>query len=102
MACARRPRSVMGWDESRYHAPVACEHVGPPELIEMAERHLREASINEDEWPGHRFRWSENVADGTWASVMLEIERRNGDWIVTRLDRSAERISEDDAGFREI
>lgn len=81
---------------------MACEHVGPPELIEMAERHLREAAVAEDTWPGRKFRWSENVAAGTWASVILEIERRGHHWIVTRIDRSAEKIGEDNAGFREI
>jgi hypothetical protein len=78
---------------------VPCEHVGPPELIEMAERHLRDASINEDAWPGRKFRWSENVEDGTWASVTLEVERRGDQWVVTRLDRSADKI-EGEVGFR--
>jgi hypothetical protein len=81
---------------------MACEHVGPPELIEMAERHLREAAVAEDQWPGRKFRWSENVAGGTWAAVTLEIERRGDQWIVTRLDRSAEKIEDESAGFREI
>jgi len=92
----------MDWSDSRYHAAVPCEHVGPPELIEMAERHLREATIEENEWPGRKFRWSENVTGGTWASVTLEIERRGDRWIVTRIDRSAESIAGDAAGFRPL
>jgi len=76
---------------------MPCEHNGPPELIEMAERWLRERNIAEAEWAGSIFRWSENVTGGMWASVTIEVERRGSDWIVTRLDRSKERV--DDEGF---
>ena len=76
---------------------MPCEHNGPPELIEMAEAYLRDQHIAEDQWPGRKFRWSENVEGGMWASVCVEVERREGGWVVTRLDRSNERT--DDAGF---
>ena len=79
---------------------MPCEHVGGPELIEMAERYLNEAHIDTTQWPGRKFRWSENVEGGVWASVIIEVERRDDDWIVTRIDRSAERI--EDVGFREL
>lgn len=79
---------------------MPCEHVGGPELIEMAERHLRDAGIDESQWPGRRFRWSENVEGGMWASVILEIERREDGWAVTRIDRSRERVEE--VGFRAL
>jgi len=79
---------------------MPCEHVGGPELIEMAERYLNEAHIDTTQWPGRKFRWSENVEGGVWASVIIEVERRDDDWIVTRIDRSAERI--EDVGFREV
>jgi len=76
---------------------MPCEHNGPPELIEMAERYLRDQRIAEDQWPGRKFRWSENVEGGMWASVCVEIERRGDQWVVTRLDRSKERMA--DPGF---
>jgi len=79
---------------------MPCEHVGGPELIEMAERYLNEAHIDTTQWPGRKFRWSENVEGGVWASVIIEVERRDDDWIVTRIDRTAERI--EDVGFREV
>ena len=79
---------------------MPCEHVGGPELIEMAERYLNDAHIDTTQWPGRKFRWSENVEGGVWASVIIEVERRDDDWIVTRIDRSAERI--EDVGFREV
>jgi len=79
---------------------VPCDHAGGPELIEMAERHLRETNVAEGQWPGLRFRWSENLTDSMWASVVVEIERRGEQWIVTRLDRNAEAVAE--TGFRPL
>jgi hypothetical protein len=67
---------------------MGCDHVGAPELIEMAEEHLRARGVPEVSWPGRRFRHSENLDEGMWASVVIEIERRGDDWVVTRLDRS--------------
>jgi len=79
---------------------MPCDHVGGPELIEMAESHLRENAVPEETWPGLRFRWSENVDNGMWASVILEIERRGAQWIVTRLDRNREPV--DEPGFKSL
>jgi len=65
----------------------------------MAEAHLREAGVPESAWPGLRFRWAENLIGGMWASVVVEVERRGAQWIVTRLDRNAQPV--DEVGFRE-
>ncbi|HUR81604.1 MAG TPA: hypothetical protein VM733_12615 [Thermoanaerobaculia bacterium] len=81
---------------------MPCDHIGGPELIEMAEKSLRERNVSRDEWPGLRFRWSENLSDSMWASVVVEIERRGDQWIVTRLDRNRESMAEDATGFREV
>lgn len=66
----------------------------------MAESHLHETHIPESEWPGLRFRWAENLPDGMWASIVLEIERRGEQWIVTRLDRNREPVAE--TGFQSL
>jgi hypothetical protein len=79
---------------------MPCDHVGPTELIEMAETHLVErgtAPMN-----GMRFRWSENPTDGMWASIVTEVERRDDQWIVARLDRNRERLPDDETGFRAL
>ena len=81
---------------------MPCDHVGGPELIEMAERHLRGEGGPESEWPGLRFRWAENLDGAMWASVVVEIERRGEQWIVTRLDRNREAVSTDETGFRRL
>ena len=73
---------------------MGCDHKGAPELIEMAEEHLRSEGVPESQWTGRSFRWSENVDGGTWASVIVEIRRGEDDWIATRLDRMKSRIEE--------
>jgi len=67
---------------------MGCDHKGGPELIEMAEEYLRGGGT------GTRFRWSENLTDSMWASVIVEVERRDGGWAVTRLDRRKEPVEE--------
>lgn len=63
----------------------------------MAEEHLRARGVEPSRWPGLRFRWSENLTDAMWASVVVEIERRGDQWVVTRLDRSAQ--TQENTGF---
>ena len=80
---------------------MACDHKGGPELIEMAEADLRERGVTDPAaWDGKRYRWAENVTGGMWASVVVEIERRGAQWIVTRLDRNQEPVAE--VGFKEL
>jgi hypothetical protein len=79
---------------------MPCDHIGGPEVIAMAETHLRERGVPEAEWSGRRFRWSENLDGGMWASVITEVERRGEQWVVVRLDRSRERVEE--VGFRAV
>lgn len=79
--------------------PMPCDHLGGPELIEMAERHLRESNVPESEWPGLRFRWSENLTGNMWSSVIVEVERRGEQWVVVRLDRLAVPLATDETGF---
>ena len=79
---------------------MPCDHAGGPELIEMAETHLRERGLAAQ--PGLRFRWSENLTGSMWASVTVEIERRGEQWIVTRLDRNREPLPAAETGFREL
>ena len=79
---------------------MPCDHVGGPELIEMAETYLRENHVPTSEWPGRRFRWSENPEDGMWTSIVIEVERRGENWVVVRLDRGKEKVAE--TGFSEV
>lgn len=79
---------------------MPCDHIGGPELIDMAEQYLRDRDIPPADWPGLAFRWSENPDQGMWASIVVEVERRGEQWIVTRLDRNKEKVEE--TGFRPL
>jgi DNA-binding HxlR family transcriptional regulator len=79
---------------------MPCDHIGPTELIEMAEANLRERDVKPAE--GMRFRWSENPIGGMWASIVTEIERHGEQWIVTRLDRNREPLPDGETGFRAL
>jgi hypothetical protein len=77
---------------------MACDHLGPAEVIALAEEDLtrRGIALADD----LRYRHSENTPEGMWASVVIEIERRNGQWIVTRLDRNKDTVPE--TGLRQL
>ena len=79
---------------------MACEHAGPAEVIEMAEGELKRRALPESQWDGSKFRYSETVEQGRWASVCLEVERVDGAWLVTRIDRMPERLPSGEEGFR--
>ncbi len=81
---------------------MPCDHVGPHELIEMAERELRTRGVTSQDWAGSRFRWTENTDGGFWASVILEIERREDAWVVIRIDRLDAVQPEDQTGLKEV
>ena len=76
--------------------------MGPHDLIAMAEKDLRERGIAEAAWNGLTFRWAENPPDGMWKSIVTEVERRRDEWVVTRIDRNAEALDEDELGFRQV
>ncbi|HEX6178524.1 MAG TPA: hypothetical protein VF057_09190 [Thermoanaerobaculia bacterium] len=71
-----------------------CDHKGPVEIMSLAETWLRDRGIYEEQWPGMTVRHAENTPGGMWASVVIDIERRGNQWIVTKLDRNREPLSE--------
>ena len=66
----------------------------------MAEAVLRARNIAPEQWPGSRFRFIQNVEDGPWAAVWLELERRGDAWQVVKIDRFKEALPEAETGFR--
>jgi hypothetical protein len=92
------------WNSWRFRfdrSTVACEHKGPTDVMEMAEGHLRNRGIPPAEWEGLRFAWGENL-DTMWKSVYTEIERRDGKWVVTAIDRSDEALPPEREGFLDL
>jgi len=97
---SQRDGRWLGSTPPRYTSLMPCDHLGPPDIIDLAEQTLRARNIPENEWPGLRVHHGENLVDGMWASVVIEIERRGRDWIVTKLDRNADPISESEVGLK--
>ena len=68
----------------------------------MAEEWLRDRGIDRNRWPGARVRHGENTPSGMWASVVMELERRGDEWIVTRLDRNREPLGDTECGLEVV
>ena len=74
---------------------MPCDHIDPPEVMERAEEWLRGRGIPREKWSGMRIRHAQNTPDSKyWKSVVTEIEHRDGNWIVTGIDRRPDPISE--------
>jgi hypothetical protein len=81
---------------------MPCDHLGPPDVIELAERDLRARGVDATEWNGIVYRHAENTPDGMWGSVVIEVERRDGEWIVIRLDRNRDALDHGQTGLERI
>ncbi|MFA6957610.1 MAG: hypothetical protein WC538_17210 [Thermoanaerobaculia bacterium] len=66
---------------------MPCNHLGPIDVMQLAEERLAGDSIAAEAWEGLVFGFGENVTGSQWASVYTEIERRGGTWVVTKIDR---------------
>ncbi|HUJ13479.1 MAG TPA: hypothetical protein VL284_06765 [Thermoanaerobaculia bacterium] len=74
---------------------MSCEHIDPPEVMERAEQWLRARGVPREKWAGMRFRHAENTPDAEgWKAVVIEVEHRDGDWIVTAIQRLPEVVTE--------
>jgi hypothetical protein len=94
----RDPRADRSCDcdaHARIIHGMKCDHSDPPEVMERAEAWLRERGIPPEKWSGKRFRHAENTPNAKgWKSVVIEIERRDGEWIVTGIDRRPDPVTE--------
>ena len=94
----RDPRADRSCDcdaHARIIHGMPCDHSDPPEVMERAEVWLRERGIPPEKWSGKRFRHAENTPNAKgWKSVVIEIERRDGEWIVTGIDRRPDPVTE--------
>ncbi len=73
---------------------MPCAHTDPPVIMVKAEEWLRQRGVAESEWNGLRIRHAENTPDAPWKSVVIDIERRDGEWIVTQIDRRQATVDE--------
>jgi hypothetical protein len=67
--------------------------------MSRAESWLRERGIPADRWSGMKIRHAENTPGGPWSSVIIDIERRGAEWIVTQIDRRFVSLPANDVGL---
>jgi len=77
---------------------MPCDHIGPADVVEYAETHLRERGLPPEEWEGTRAEWGGVAESGL--TIHIEVTRDHDDWRVTRLDRNREPLAADEVGFR--
>ena len=81
---------------------MPCDHANPPDIMLKAEEWLRSKGVPEERWPGMRFRHAENTPGQRWSSVVIDIERRGAQWIVTAIDRRSDTVSPDAVGLSSL
>ena len=79
-----------------------CTHFQPADLMALAEKHLREAGIPETEWEGHRFHWGGTVDSPPFKGIVMQCKHKDGNWVLTKLDRRKDGITPDEEGFRPL
>ena len=79
-----------------------CTHFQPADLMALAEKHLREAGIPEAEWEGHRFHWGVVVDSPPFKGIVMQCKPKDGNWVLTKLDRRKDGIAAEEEGFRPL
>ena len=79
---------------------MACAHSDPPDVMKKAEEWLRGRGVPEPQWAGMRFAHAENTPGDRWESVVIEIERRDAEWWVTKIDRRDQPVPEGQLGLQ--
>src|SRR5262245_59409336 len=64
-----------------------CDHFQSADLARLAEEHLLGQAVPAEQWEGRRFAYGAGGGSGPFLSVYMEVARRGGNWVVTRLDR---------------
>ena len=81
---------------------MPCDHTGPPDIMRKAEDWLRDRGVPEEKWSGMKFRHAENTPGQRWSSVVIEIERRGANWIVTAIDRRSDIVPQNAVGLSTV
>lgn len=79
-----------------------CVHFQPADLVALAEKHLREAGIAESDWESRRFQWGGLIEAPPFNALLLQCVHRQGNWIITKIDRRKNGITPDEAGFKPL
>lgn len=80
----------------------ACDHFQPADLARLAEEYLTGKGLPPEKWEGTRFGYGAGGGSGPFKAVITEVERRQGNWVVVRLDRKKTELAEAEAGFKVV
>ncbi|HEX2611996.1 MAG TPA: hypothetical protein VHO02_00190 [Fibrobacteria bacterium] len=79
-----------------------CEHFQPADLVALADRHLRDSGVPEAEWEGKRFQWGGLIDSPPFTGLVLGCKRKEGAWVITKIDRRKTGVRKEELGFREM
>lgn len=79
-----------------------CDHFQPADLARLAEAWLGERGIGPERWEGSRFGYGAGGGSGPFLAVITEVERKQGNWVVVRLDRRKTALEPADSGFKVV
>lgn len=79
-----------------------CTHFQPADFTAMAENDLKARGVSESEWEGRRFHWAGRIDSPPFTGLVMECKRKDGQWVLTKLDRRKTGVTPDETGFREI
>jgi hypothetical protein len=85
------------------HSIGNCDHFGPPDFAALVESHLQNKGIAIPDWEGRRFSWGGQLTESKYfKGLFMELLRRDGDWVVTALERSKTPLEEARLGLKEL
>jgi len=79
-----------------------CDHFQPADLARLAEEYLNGKAVPPERWEGTRFGYGAGGGSGPFKAVIMEVERRQGNWVAVRLDRKKTELSGAEAGFKVV
>jgi hypothetical protein len=79
-----------------------CDHFQPADLARLAEDYLKGKGVPSERWEGTRFGYGAGGGSGPFKAVIMEVERRQGNWVAVRLDRRKVELTEAEAGFKVV
>ncbi len=80
----------------------ACTHFQPADLAAAAQADLEKSGLDPAAWEGIRYGWGTNEPTSHFRALYMETCRRNGQWVLTRLDRRKEILEAERLGLKRL